>query len=103
MDLREMLAAEGLSEVRLDAMDRAAMKKTAKALGLDVGEVSREVQLVENKGAQYVQTDSFPVPHRSDPKKTENARNLYLRVEAVPQAIADLVLFQEQYGDKSGE
>jgi hypothetical protein len=95
--LREVLAQAGVSRSALDKMDEAQVKQLARALKIDPTPfLPRNVKIEEGKnGARYVVTEGFAVPKFKDKKAVtgENslAKNLYLRVEAIDQAIEDLL------------
>ena len=95
--LRELLSKSGISSSALEKMDESQVRQLAKALKIDPTPfLPRNVKIEEGKnGARYVVTDGFSVPKLKDKKLVvgENslAKNLYLRVEAIDQAIADLV------------
>ncbi len=91
--LKEALVGCGVAADTLDGMDKTQIKNLAKAFNLNPAEfLPRNVEITEYKGAQYIKTEGFPVPHKSDPKKSATAKNLFLRVEAVDQAITDLLV-----------
>ena len=81
--IRNQLAALG---VAVEKMDDDTIRAVAKAMKL---ELPRQVKLVDYKGAKYIQTENFVVPGK-DASKPGTARSLFLRVEAVEQAMADL-------------
>jgi hypothetical protein len=94
--LKELLAARGIAKAALNKMDAPQLCNLAKAFNIDPGPFApREVRLEVGKtGAKYLVTDGFPVPKYKDGKPVEGqtslCKNLYLRVEAIEQAIADL-------------
>lgn len=83
--IREQLKAMGVDTT---AMNDDTVRNVAKALKLDL---PRQVEIVDYKGARYVKTENFSVPSRPGQDKPGSARNLFLRVEAIDQAIADLL------------
>lgn len=94
--LKDVLAGHGISRDALDKMDEAQLKNLAKAFKVDVRAVlPRSVKIETGKnGAQYVVTESFTVPKYTNKQavkgETAQTRNLYVRVEAIDQIIADL-------------
>jgi len=82
--IREQLKAKGVDTT---GMDDTTVRNVARALKLDL---PRQVEIVDYKGARYVKTENFAVPGR-EANKAGTARALFLRVEAVDQAIADLL------------
>ena len=100
--LKEALVEAGISSEALNGMDEDKLKGLARAMGLNLAEfLPREVQIVTNdkNGARYVQTENFVVPKFRNKKpvegETSQARNLYMRVEAIDQAISDLLRAKE--------
>ena len=86
MDLRTQVAtALGCDPAKLtDQM----VKEIARSLKLAV---PREVKIVQNdNGHMYVSTEAFTVPGKTADKPAQ-ARPIYLRVEALDQAIEDLL------------
>ena len=94
--LKEVLAGHGVARAALDAMDDAAIKNLARAFNLNVRDfLPRNVKIETGKnGAQYVVTETYTVPKYANkvlvPGETSPSRNLYVRVEAIDQIIADL-------------
>ena len=94
--LKETLIAHGISAAALCSMDEAQLCNLAKAFGIDArGFLPRKVRIEEGaNGAQYLVTEAFSVPKYANkqPVKGEStlSRNLYVRVEAIDQIIADL-------------
>lgn len=82
--IRSQLLALGVDASK---MDDDTIRAVAKAMKIAV---PRQVEIVEYKGARYVKTENFAVPGR-EANKPGTARNLFLRVEAVDQAIEDLL------------
>ena len=83
--VRAQLLAMGVDTAKLD---NAQVKDIARALKVPV---PREIEILEYKGAQYVKTDGYPVPARDGSGKITLARNLFVRVEALDDAIQDLI------------
>ena len=83
--IRTQLLALGVDASKFDD---ETVRKIAKAMNIAV---PRQVEIVEYKGARYVKTENFAVPGRKENDKPGTARNLFLRVEAVDQALADLL------------
>lgn len=84
-NVRTQLEALGIST---KALSDDQVKAIAKAMKVAM---PREVQIVPYNGADYVKTEGFAVPHKSgDASKTQQARGLFVRVEALDQAIEDL-------------
>ncbi|KKM25249.1 hypothetical protein LCGC14_1596900 [marine sediment metagenome] len=76
--------------------------EVAKVLGIAVPPKPREMKLVVGKnGADYLVTEGFPVPKYKDqkqiPGETSMAKNVYTRIESVPQLIKDLTAGYEQF------
>ena len=90
--LLEALASRG---VDASSMTDDQIRKVAKAVGLDpIDYLPREVEVVDytNKRGEtnkFVSTPSFVVG-RKDDGSAQTVRGLFLRVEALDQAIADL-------------
>ena len=90
------IAEHGISLDALKAMDEAQLKALAKAFNIDVrGFLPRDVKIETGaNGAQYVVTEGFVVPKYANKAvvsgETTLSRNLYVRVEAIDQIIADL-------------
>jgi uncharacterized Ntn-hydrolase superfamily protein len=87
-DVRSKLMEAGL---KLEGLTDEQVKALAKVLNL---EVPRQVQIVEytskrGRTANYVKTDAFVISKNAE-GKAETAQGLFLRVEAIDQAIADL-------------
>ena len=83
-ELKNTVTAMGVDCTKLSDEQ---VRNVAKALGLPT---IREVEIKEHNGAMYVVTEGYSVPHKNAPGKTQTARGLFLRVEAIPQALADL-------------
>ena len=94
--LKEVLASNGISRDALDKLDDAQLRNLAKAFKIDAQAfLPRKVRIETGKnGAQYAVTEGFLVPQFKDKKLVPGAmagtRNLYVRVEAIDQIIADL-------------
>lgn len=90
--LLEALAEKGIST---DALDEGQIRGVAKAMGIDPAEyLPRQVEIVPytNKRKEtntFVKTENFTVG-RKDDGSAQTVRGLFLRVEALDQAIADL-------------
>ena len=82
--LRDKLTAMGCA---CDDWDDARCKRVALAVGI---EVPRTITIEEYKGAFYLKTDGYKVPHKSDPEKTSTAKGLYTRIEAWPELLKDI-------------
>jgi len=88
---------EALAEKGVDAssMTKEQTLKVAKAVGLDpVNFLDREVNIVpytnkRKETNQFVETSPFVVGQKAD-GTAQTVRGLFLRVEALDQAIADL-------------
>ena len=97
--LKEALVGCGIGREALDAMDDAQIKNLARAMKLDPAQfLPREVRVeIGKNGAEYVVTEGYPVPKFKDkklvPGETSLSRNLYVRKEAIPQIIEDLLPF----------
>ncbi len=61
--------------------------EVAKVLGIAV---PRKIEVVDYKGAFYLKTEGFTVPHKTDPEKTSQAKGLYTRIEGWPQLLKDV-------------
>ena len=93
--MEELLAV--LSEKGVDAsgMDQEQLRKVSKALGVDpVDYLPREVKVVpytnkRKETNQFVETSAFVVGRKKD-GTTQTVRGLFLRVEALDQALEDL-------------
>jgi hypothetical protein len=88
--LRAQLIAMGCDASKFDDKQ---VKDVARVLHLEVPPEPRQVKIVKNEknGLMYVSTDAYVVPSKT-PGKQGTARPLYLRVEAIDQAIEDLLL-----------
>lgn len=88
---------EALSEKGVDAsaMDEAQVRKVAKALGVDpIDYLPREVEIKQHTNKrdetnQFVATEAFVVGRKKD-GTAQTVRGLFLRTEALDQAIEDL-------------
>ncbi len=92
-DLRTQLVEAGIAPNVVESMGEDQLKNVARSMGISL---PREVEIKDHKGAKYVVTDSFTVPKYDNEGKvvegkTSQARNLFLRVEAIDQAIEDLL------------
>lgn len=92
-DLRNQLVEAGIAQEVVDTFGNDQCKAVARSMGIAV---AREVEIKDHKGAKYVVTESFEVPKydtegKAIEGKTSQARNLFLRVEAIDQAIEDLL------------
>ena len=91
--LLEALAAKGITET--SEMSEEQLLKVAKAVGVDpLDHLPREVKIgpyTNKRGEQntFVQTPPFVVG-RGDDGMAKTVRGLFLRVEALDQAIEDL-------------
>jgi hypothetical protein len=91
----ELLAALNEKGVDASGMDEEQLRKVSKALGVDpLDYLPRKVEVVPytNKRKQtndFVSTDSFVVGRKEDGSAL-TVRGLFLRVEALDQAIEDL-------------
>jgi hypothetical protein len=83
--LRAELEAKGIST---KALSDDQVKAIGKAMHLAIPRA--EVAIVDYEGAKYVKTDNFVVPNKKDGTKQSVARGLFLRVEALDTAIAEL-------------
>jgi hypothetical protein len=88
--LRNQLKALG---VQCDAMDDSTVKNVAKALKLSVPE-THTVSIVEytskaGRTGKYVKTDGYTLGERNGKKET--AQGLFVRIEVIDAAIADLI------------
>lgn len=90
--LLEALAEKG---IQTDALDEDQVRGVAKAMGIDPADyLPRSVKIVPytNKRKEtntFVSTDAFTVGRKED-GSAKTVRGLFLRVEALDQAIADL-------------
>jgi hypothetical protein len=96
IDLKKTLVSKGIGAKALEQMDEEQIYSLAKAFGVEVGAYApRDIRIETGKnGAQYVVTDAYPVPKYKNQKPIKDelslSRNLYVRVEAIDQIIADL-------------
>lgn len=90
--LLEALAAKG---IQTDTLDEDQIRNVAKAMGIDPGDyLPRKVEIVPytNKRDEkntFVKTEAFKVGTKDD-GSPRTVKGLFLRVEALDQAIADL-------------
>ena len=90
--LLEALAAKGIDA---SAMSEEQIRKVAKAVGVDpLDHLPREVKVVpytnkRKETNQFVETSPFVVGRKAD-GTAQTVRGLFLRVEALDQAISDL-------------
>jgi len=101
-DLREQLSARNIDP---SAMSDEQVREVAKALNIPL---PIEVEVVEYKGAEYVKTSGFTVPHKDPEKraegKTQQARGLFLRKEALDPCIEALLVARGLlHADEIGE
>jgi len=88
----EALAERG---IKTDSLDEDQVRNVARAMGLDPGEyLPRSVKIEpytnkKNETNTFVKTESFVIG-RNKNGTAKMARGLFLRVEALDQAIADL-------------
>lgn len=91
--LLEALAAKGLDA---SALDEESVRKVAKSMGVDPADyLPREVKIMDytNKRGEtnkFVSTENFTVGKKDDGSPRQ-VRGLFLRVEALDQAIEDLL------------
>lgn len=91
--LKNELVKIGIGLEILNKMTDAEIRNTAKSLKVTAPRDNPRIETGKN-GARYVVTDGFPVPKYQGKQpvtgETSMAKNLYIRVEAIDQAIADL-------------
>lgn len=93
--MEKLLEALSKKGVQADALDEDQVRNVAKAMGLDPSDyLPRQVKIVPytNKRKEtnnFVSTDAFTVGRKED-GSAKTVRGLFLRVEALDQAIADL-------------
>jgi len=94
--LLEALAEKG---IKMSGCEDDEIKKVAKNVGIDpIDYLDREVEIVQHENKRdekntFVKTPSFVVG-RKDNGMAQTVRGFFLRVEALPQAIADLTAAQ---------
>ena len=79
--------------INTDKMDEAQLRGVAKAMNIKCPPKPRQVKIVKNdkNGYMYVSTDAYTnLPGKSADKES-SGRPLYIRVETLDDAIADLV------------
>jgi len=90
---KDALVKVGISMDILNKMTDKELRRTTQNLNLIVPRGSPRIETGKN-GAQYAVTDSFSVPKYNGKQpvagETSLAKNLYVRVEAIDQIIADL-------------
>ena len=93
--MEELLSALAEKGVDASGMDEEQLRKVSKALGVDpIDYLPREVKVVpytnkRHQTNQFVETPPFVVG-RKDDGAAQTVRGLFLRVEALDQAITDL-------------
>jgi len=98
--LLQALAEKGIDA---SAMTEDQIRKVAKAVGVDpLDHLEREVKIVpytnkRKETNQFVETPPFVVG-RKDDGTAQTVRGLFLRVECLDQAIADLAAARELLG-----
>lgn len=91
----KLLAALAEKGISTEALDEDQIRGVAKAMGIDPAEyLPRQVEIVPytNKRKEtntFVKTENFTVGQKED-GSPQQVRGLFLRVEALDQAIADL-------------
>ena len=80
INVNEALAAMARKLAEMEA-ENARLRQTKAT-------AQRKVEIKENKGARYVVTSGYTVPKQGEFGTT--SRGLFLRIEAIDQAIADL-------------